>query len=55
MRFLFLLFHGLLAIHCEASLDILLFIDHLHNQREIYIYIYLPFDLTRVSIELSSR
>lgn len=34
MRFLFLLFHGLLAIHCEASLDILLFIDHLHNQRE---------------------
>lgn len=34
MRFCFLLFHGLLAIHCEASLDILLFIDHLHNQRE---------------------
>lgn len=47
MRFLFsfFLFHGLLAIHCEASLDILLFIDHLHNQRERD----LPFDLTRVS------
>lgn len=49
MRFLFLLFHGLLAIHCEASLDILLFIDHLHNQRERERERDLPFDLTRVS------
>lgn len=52
MRFLFSFFHFFLDCHTAKQAYIHYLIDHLHNQREIYIY--LPFDLTKVSIELNS-